>query len=181
MKATDFAAAISRTETACFYPSQLCNSHSTGSSSSIELGFPPALDGSGMPRAFAFAIAVFQRSPHRKTPTSSISLGERCGTAAPRRSIKSRSCAFCPLKRARTLARRAPWPYLAHRRRAGRGCAARRAAPRPGLSGAIVARDLSAGREVGICGGVPGWRVGVGGADLARAQCWRSIPSDPRD
>jgi hypothetical protein len=41
MKATDFAVAISRTETARFYPSQLCNSHSTGSSSSIELGFPP--------------------------------------------------------------------------------------------------------------------------------------------
>jgi hypothetical protein len=47
IKATDFAAAISRTEPARFYPSQLRNSESRESSSSIELGFPPALDGSG--------------------------------------------------------------------------------------------------------------------------------------
>ena len=59
MEATDFAAAISRTETARSDPPQLYNFHSTGSSSSIELGFPRALGGSGMPRILRLVYRGF--------------------------------------------------------------------------------------------------------------------------
>src|SRR5215470_164471 len=40
MEATDFAAAISRTETARFYPSELCNSHSRRIRVRLSLDFP---------------------------------------------------------------------------------------------------------------------------------------------
>ena len=77
MKATDFAAATSRTETARFYPPQFYNSHSTGSSSSIELGFPPALDGSGIPRAF-YAWSTAGLIPAKSENASVRTVADRC-------------------------------------------------------------------------------------------------------
>jgi hypothetical protein len=78
MKATDFAAVISRTENGGFYPSQLCNSHSTGSPKSSALGFPLALDGTG-DAARIYACSTGDLIPPKSQTASVRTAADRCG------------------------------------------------------------------------------------------------------